>query len=230
PAPLPSFPPQVPCLVFAFPPPAPLGCAFAGFDGTTRRLRLLRLRPPPSQGDVPLRRALFAPSGIARLPAAWATSQTAPAPSPSQRRNQRPPRFLGNPSLACLALRPRWTAGSSPLSAPAMLPSARKTTSAPRSLHFGAQSRGLLAPCARFAARLAPAPRNTRFQLVASLCWSGTLTRRVPLEAFRQIILHMTSYSSRLGLAHLPRKRFLNDTHFQERVREARATHRRGQR
>src|SRR5690606_10752027 len=35
--------------------------------------------------------------------------------------------------------------------------------------HFEAQSRGLLAPCVRFAARLAPAPRNTRFRLVASL-------------------------------------------------------------
>lgn len=104
--------------------------------------------------------------------------------------NQRSPRFLGEPLPACPALRPRWTAGSSPLSPPAMLPSARKTTSAPQSLHFGAQSRGLLAPCVRFADRLTPAPRNTRFRLVASLCRSGTFTRRVPLEAFRQIPSH----------------------------------------
>src|SRR5690606_10752028 len=41
-----------------------------------------------------------------------------------------------------------------------------------------------------------------------AFCRSGTSTRRVPLEAFRQIFLHMTFCSSRLGLAHLPRKLF----------------------
>ena len=60
----------------------------------------------------------------------------------------------------------------------AMLPSANLTTSAPQLITFEARSRGLQAPCVRFAAGVAPGPRNTRFRLVASLgririrtCW-----------------------------------------------------------
>ena len=52
----------------------------------------------------------------------------------------------------------------------AMLPSAQKTTSAPRSLFpFEALSRGLHPPCVRFVAGLATRQRNTRFRAVASL-------------------------------------------------------------
>jgi hypothetical protein len=38
---------------------------------------------------------------------------------------------------------------------------------------FGAQSHGLPAPCVRFAAGVAAAPRNTRYRLVANLCRAG---------------------------------------------------------
>jgi hypothetical protein len=36
-----------------------------------------------------------------------------------------------------------------------------------------AQSHGLATPCVRFAAKVAPGPRNTRFRLVANLCRAG---------------------------------------------------------
>ena len=42
---------------------------------------------------------------------------------------------------------------------------------------YEAQSHGSRAPCVRFAARVTPAPRNTRFRLVASLCRAGLGTR-----------------------------------------------------
>ena len=46
----------------------------------------------------------------------------------------------------------------------------------------GAPSHGLHAPCVRFAAGIAPAPRNTRFRRVANLCRAGLITRRVPTK------------------------------------------------
>ena len=49
---------------------------------------------------------------------------------------------------------------------------------------LGAQSRGLPAPCVRFAGRITPPPRNTRFRLVASLCRAGLVTRWTPFERF----------------------------------------------
>ena len=49
-----------------------------------------------------------------------------------------------------------------------VLPSAFWTASASTLRYFGALSRGLSAPCLRFAARVAPVPRKTRFRLSAS--------------------------------------------------------------
>ena len=53
---------------------------------------------------------------------------------------------------------------------------------------FEAQSRGLYAPCVRFAAGVTPAPRNTRLRLVPTLCRDRTFTCRVPLERFRHVV------------------------------------------
>jgi putative PEP-CTERM system histidine kinase len=50
---------------------------------------------------------------------------------------------------------------------------------------FEAQSHGLHALCVRFAAGIAPGPRNTRFRRVASPYRSGTFTRRVTTKGFR---------------------------------------------
>ena len=46
-------------------------------------------------------------------------------------------------------------------------------------MHFGAQSRGLRAPCERFAPWVAPGPRITRFRLAADLGRMGLDTHRV---------------------------------------------------
>ena len=46
-------------------------------------------------------------------------------------------------------------------------------------MHFGAQSRGLRAPCERFAPGVTPGPRITRFRLAADLGRMGLVTHRV---------------------------------------------------
>ena len=53
---------------------------------------------------------------------------------------------------------------------------------------FGAQWHGPLTRCLRFAARVAPAPRKTRFRPLAKLCRAGLVTRRVPIERFPRYI------------------------------------------
>ncbi len=62
-----------------------------------------------------------------------------------------------------------------------------------RKLAFEAQSHGLHAPCVRFAAGVAPGPRNTRFRWIASPYRSGTFTRRVTIRGFRSsgFLLHV---------------------------------------
>ena len=48
-----------------------------------------------------------------------------------------------------------------------------------QTMHFGAQSRGLRAPCERFAPGVSPGPRITRFRLAADLGRMGLVTHRV---------------------------------------------------
>ena len=48
-----------------------------------------------------------------------------------------------------------------------------------QTMHFGAQSRGLRAPCERFAPWVTPGPRITRFRLTADLGRMGLDTHRV---------------------------------------------------
>ena len=92
----------------------------------------------------------------------------------------RPPGFPGNPparmpraSTPARSLPPR------PLrSGDVSLPSnARRRPS--QTMHFGAQSRGLRAPCERFAPWVTPGPRITRFRLAADLGRMGLVTHRV---------------------------------------------------
>jgi hypothetical protein len=65
---------------------------------------------------------------------------------------------------------------------------------------FGAPSHGLRALCVRFAARVTPGPRNTRFRLVANLYRAG-FTRWVPMKSFRPSG-YMIIPPSRTFLAH----------------------------
>ena len=84
----------------------------------------------------------------------------------------RPPRFLGDPCVHA----PLFDPGGPPAPGPyrtgdVVFRQVNDVDSAWDT--FEAQSRGLHALCVRFAAGVAPGPRNTRFRLVASLDRSG---------------------------------------------------------
>jgi len=49
---------------------------------------------------------------------------------------------------------------------------------------FEAQSHGFGTGCLRFAGRVTPTPRKTRFRLLARLFRTGLITRRVPSKGF----------------------------------------------
>jgi hypothetical protein len=93
------------------------------------------------------------------------------------------PTFLGNPECALALL-------CDPGGTDASGPSMRRR--GPRSVHdegshiaaFEAQSHGFGTGCLRFAGRVAPTPRKTRFRLLARLSRTGLTTRRVPSKGF----------------------------------------------
>ena len=84
---------------------------------------------------------------------------------------------------------------------------------------FEAQSHGLHTPCVRFAGRVAPPPRNTRFRLSAHLAGRDLHTRRVLMRNFRDILT--SSQSPRLGLAH---RSCIQDDHKAARRKRRRRT------
>src|SRR4051812_716348 len=51
-------------------------------------------------------------------------------------------------------------------------------------LDFGAQSHGVWSRCLRFAGEVTRPPRKTRFRLLARLCRTGLVTRRVSMKGF----------------------------------------------
>ena len=93
------------------------------------------------------------------------------------------PTFLGNPDCALALL---FDPGRTDASGHAM------RRRGPRSVHhegsrirtFEAQSHGFGTGCLRFAGRVAPTPRKTRFRLLAKLFRTGLVTRRVPMKGF----------------------------------------------
>jgi len=66
---------------------------------------------------------------------------------------------------------------------------------------FEAQSHGFGTGCLRFAGRVAPTPRKTRFRLLARLFRTGLITRRVPSKGFKvyptSILLSQVQRSAR---------------------------------
>ncbi len=67
-------------------------------------------------------------------------------------------------------------------------PPLKSTTRAPTTTHFGAQSHDLGTRCLRFAGRVAPPPRKTRFRLLVRLYRTGLATRRVPTKGFEFLV------------------------------------------
>ena len=167
--------------VHRFPPPGPLG--------SVPRLRRYYQRTPTSRTPSSFtslpsfrrtsRCARFAPTTRALSPSAWTTSSTPPQRL-SREESTRAPRFLADPSSACHTLLDPGGPLTPGQYGAAMLPFALEdslgSASHPR---FGARSRGLQTPCVRFAAGVAPAPRNTRFRSVASLNRYRNFTCRV---------------------------------------------------
>ncbi len=90
----------------------------------------------------------------------------------------RPPGFPGNPPA-------RMPRAPTPARSPPPRPlrrgemTFRPTHDAALAMHVGAQSRGLRAPCERFAPGVTPGPRITRFRLAADLGRMGLDTHRV---------------------------------------------------
>ena len=90
----------------------------------------------------------------------------------------------GEPRLcSCPALRPRRNRRIWPERCASMAPVV-STTKAPALRTFEAQSHGFGTGCLRFAGRVTPTPRKTRFRLLARLSRTGLTTRRVPLKGF----------------------------------------------
>ena len=98
------------------------------------------------------------------------------------------PGSWGTPLCTCPALRPRRTPRPWPRRAVRCCLPLRKRRRLRNQFPFEAQSRGLHTPCVRFAAGVAPGPRNTRFRLVPTLCRDRISTCWVPLESFRHVI------------------------------------------
>ena len=111
----------------------------------------------------------FAPSDARCCVHGLGLGEPVPAPRRSLRWRRRGlPGSRETHPHACHALRPRRDS----------LPSnARRRPS--QTMHFGAQSRGLRAPCERFAPWVTPGPRITRFRLAADLGRMGLDTHRV---------------------------------------------------
>ena len=96
------------------------------------------------------------------------------------------------------ALRSRWNRWSR--ASGTMVPTFRSTGVAFRAcrpvgfhhvLSFGVQFRGLRARCLRFAARVSPGPRKTRFRLAALPCRAGVQ----PARSLRQVCNHVLAFT-----------------------------------
>ncbi len=92
----------------------------------------------------------------------------------SSRSAQALPGSWGGPLHLCRALGPRLDLGALPSRRLGAVPATQVHDENSSNVSpFGARSRGLGVRCLRFAGRIAPAPRKTRFRLVASLCRTG---------------------------------------------------------
>ena len=141
--------------------------SFPSLGGTTRSARV-----SPARGRA-LPRAGLPGVGHPVPPAGNWSVETAGSPT-----------FLGNPHCAlALLYDPGGTGASGPCDAPARPPLCPRRR-LPRLASFEAQSHGFGTGCLRFAGRVAPTPRKTRFRLLARLFRTGLVTRRVPSKGF----------------------------------------------
>lgn len=138
-----------------------------------------RLPSTGSLGSVPRLHRYYS---SARTPCRPGEETSLPGPFlPHTEETTGSPRFLGDPSVSMPW--PSTPAGRSHQAMRCNRAAFRHMNGvSPRNLvDSGAQSHGLLAPCVRFAPRVAPGPRNTRFRLLASFAgwdWIPTGSQR----------------------------------------------------
>jgi hypothetical protein len=159
--------------------------------------------PDMRDSRVRLLRSWVRCSGRLRGPWAWTVSSGVP-PDPVAWRRAGLPGSWGTPRCACPALRPRRVRYARPSRSACRrgLPSSSRRRRS-RRLSFEAPSRGLHTPGVRFAGRIAPPPRNTRFRLVAILYRAGWVPagfRKKVSETFSSVYISFPF--SRLFLAH----------------------------
>ena len=99
-----------------------------------------------------------------------------------------PPRFLGNPHayMPCSQTPARLATPGHRGAANVAFRS--RNNVGPRESHLGAPSHGLHARCLRFAARVTPGPRKTRFRLAGQPCPGGVGYPLDPFERFRATV------------------------------------------
>ena len=188
-----------------FPPPGPRGAgsptsAVLSADSdfsppVPPRFVFLRLAVPPS--------ALFAPARSGRASGPGLTRLSRPPVHPRRLAggDDETSQVPGRPLPACPALRPRRNRRRPASLGAAMVPSALVTASAStRRTISGLNHAACKASCVRFAAGVAPGPRNTRFRLVGQPWPVRSFTCRVAIEGFRHVIA-CTSPFAKLRLA-----------------------------
>ena len=183
---------------------------FPGFDGTMGCSESLPPIPPHFVAFVwryHMRAGSFAPvgcpaRGLPQAGAHWSPGR--PRVRGSHVETTGPPRFLGDPHGRALLSDPDGTSASGRLR---RLGAAFRVWNSVGSRGFGsygAQSHGPCIRCLRFAGRITPPPRKTRFWLLARLCQAGLVTRWVPTKGF-SMSHNIPSSFPRLSLAQTKR-------------------------
>src|SRR3954468_16125221 len=96
-----------------------------------------------------------------------------------------PPRFLGDPRERAPFSDPGGIADARPWRRRDAAFRSEDNVGSRELNDFGAPWRGPLTRCLRFAAPVARTPRKTRSRLLAKLCRTGLVTRKVPTKGFR---------------------------------------------
>ena len=181
---------------------------FPCFDGTIRTLRLpaapSRRASLPSLGGTTPSASYFARSaadaGRGRL-LELVTRYL--RPDLVEWKRQDLPGSWGTPCALALLSDPGRTGRIRPYGASARPPLCPRRR-LPHSIAFEAQSHGFGTRCLRFAGRVTPTPRKTRFRLLARLYRAGLVTRRVPSKGFKvyptSILLSQVQRSARTSL------------------------------
>jgi len=164
--------------------------------------RPANLRYPSAGGDLPC--ACVRSTRPDAGPAAWSFGCGSPTPPFNDRKR---PDLPGSwRTLVCLrpALGPRQDRRPRPYGAPTRPPpdTRRRLLQA---MTFEAQSHGLGTGCLRFAGRVAPPPRQTRFPLPAKLYGVGLVTHRVRTKGFRDAPTCPLPRSDRISIRILPK-------------------------